>query len=263
MSSIDWKRVRSGLFQCARKNDSLEELPKVYAFLERVATLSGTITQSRQMLFRIGTTILMGGKTIVVPVCPDYSHDNGRYTFQSLGSGMPLLAHLHQDFLERVLECGLSLEVLFLVADQEADNLELCRAVGKTPGEFRALVEESVQATADVLAIRGWKALAMTSAIPDLAQREEVALLALSANPSFRNRLKSETLQRVEMYQRIRRGMSASEMEQRTLHTAAQYVVMGQYAGEHHLLLCNHSTTNLGWYLQTEAGILHNPVTVY
>ncbi len=103
----------------------------------------------------------------------------------------------------------------------------------------------------------------MTKAIPDLTKREQSTALVLSANPSFKNRLKSETLQRVEMYQKIRRGMSLLEMEQRTVHTAAQYVVMGQYAGEHRLLICNHATTNLGWYLQTEAGVLHNPVTVY
>ena len=216
------------------------------------------------MLLRLGKILLaVSEPAIIVPACPDYSHENGKYTFRSLRGGVSLLSEKHIDFLKQITAILPEAKVLFLLADHEADDPELCQVVGKTREEFADLVSESVRATRARIGGFGWKAELMTVLIPNLIAEEERISEWIANNPEFTRRIVSETISRGEMYCKINRSFTQKEKELRTIRTAAQYLALGQFVARNSHLVCNHTTTNLSWYLQTEAALIHNPVSIY
>lgn len=262
-SSIDWKRIEVYLLQCVR---NLQQPPENAArVLEKVRALSkicGVATCNRKMLQRIGKALLQDCAGIVVPTCPDYSHEQGRYTFRSLSGGVSLLATRHIIFLEQVAAIVPEIKPCILIADHEADDARLCQAVGVTQQRFRELVALTINATHERVAGRNWSVKAMTDHIPTLVEEEQRHAQDLRSTVSLAGRIDRETLQRTDMYRTIGIG-NFEQMRERTILTAAQYLAFGHWAAQHHYLVCNHTTTNLSWYLQTEAALLHNEVSIY
>ena len=232
--------------------------------LSRMAEICGEFSQTRKMLIRLGKSLLNGEARILVPVCPDYAHRDGKYTFDGLCGDIPLLAQKHIAFLRRLqVVCPtLNPQVLMLMADHEADDPALVRTVRKSREEFLMLLNSSVEKMREAVVPMGWQVEAMTKIIPSLVEDEERVYQEICANPAYRGRIISDTIKRMGMY--VKYGnLSPEEMEERTARTSAQYVVLGRYAAHHGFMVCNHTTTNLSWYLQTEAAVLHNPVEIY
>lgn len=261
---IDLERVTRALRQNVRKNpDRQDRLETTLTALPRIVAACGEYSQTRRMATLIGNMLLSGQHRIVVPCCPDYSHDGSRYTFRNLHGGVSLLALKHIAFLEKIAMLLPNAEATFLYADHEADDIELLRVTGKTKDEFTVLVRDSIAATQEKIATHGWTAYAMTDLMPDLVTEEEKAYRWITENPDFKRRIDSETMDRAEMYFKIRRTLTDAEMRERTVRTAAQYVAFGRFAAEQKCFVLNHTTVNLSWYLQTEVAILHNPVSIY
>lgn len=260
LASIDWGRVRKALRQAARLTEQVDELiPVLSSLVERC----GEPSRTSKMVIRIGKALLDPNCSIIAPCCPDYTHRDGRYTFRGLNGGISLLAELHIGFLRDIQAVVPGVRIKLLYADHEADNPELCTATGKTKDEFDSLVKNSVLETRRFVAPLGWEVSPMTEIIPTLVDDEKEIVQWLATNESFRTRLKSEASGRSDMYFRIKLTWTWEEMLERTIQTAAQYVALGRYAAKNNQLVCNHTTTNLSWYLQTGAGVLHNPVSVY
>lgn len=229
---------------------------------ERVLVACGDHSKSRQMKLRIGKSILAGNRTVWAPACPDYSHVDGKYDFRELRGGVSLLAQLHIEFLHGLTAEVPGLLVKVLVADHEADDPHLCRALSISRDEFGARVEESVAATASAIEGLGWQALKMTDELPELVAREGEIAKRMAQDEGLAARITTDVLSRAEMYQRL--GVSdEATMRERTIATAAQYVALGEFATEAGVLVCNHTTVNLAWYKESGAALLHNAVSIY
>jgi len=265
MQQVELARVRKSLIDANRTlSQSPDCVEKALFQLEQILELAGPYSKSRKMLLRLGKILLaVSEPAIIVPACPDYSHENGKYTFRSLRGGVSLLSEKHIDFLKQINAILPEAKVLFLLADHEADDPELCRVVGKTREEFANLVIESVRATRKRTEEFGWKVELMTVVIPNLIAEEARISEWIANNPEFTRRIVSETISRGEMYCKISRSFTQKEKELRTIRTAAQYLALGQFVARSSHLVCNHTTTNLSWYLRTEAALIHNPVSVY
>jgi hypothetical protein len=224
--------------------------------------LCGEQSHSSQMKFRIGAALIRGSTHIIAPACPDYTHEKGKYTFRGVGGGVSLLAGLQIRFLERVASVFSEFRATFLIADHEADDKALCKAVGKSQEEFLGKIRESARITREVVRGRGWDVRLMTDVIPDLVAKEEIAIELIRADEKLRARIVTDTIARSKMYRRIG-DFTIDEQIERTIRTAAQYRVVAEFATQENLLVCNHSTVNLSWYREAGTAVLHNSVSVY
>lgn len=254
------KKLQTGLRQKARQMQIDDE--KVEVVCEQMIKLCQISPMSKQMKYRVGIALLCGAK-IVAPACPDYSHDNGCYTFRSVGGGVSLLTNLHIEFLHQVQTIVPNCQITILLADHEAKDQALCEAIGLSQEEFSALISESVENTKKKVFPFGWQVMAMTKMIEDLEKQERENIKLIRNNKGYSARITTDTIARIDMYRQINHNFSIEEMTERTIKTAAQYLAMGQFVAKHNLIVCNHSTVNLCWYKESGAAVLHNPVSVY
>ncbi len=262
-NAIDLGRVRTALSQEARRRrlpdgkveDAMHVIPDLLA-------RCGPYSRSRRVAFRLGQLLMAGPLGVIAPVCPDYDHLFGRYTFSGLRGGVPLLAKRHVAFLRSLNDLLPDMRVEFLVADHEADDAALCRATRCSREEFLDRVGQSVVSIREAVRAYGWEASAMTDVVTDLLSEERQAVQAIREIATYSGHIASETIARQSMYRRIG-ALSSAEQYDRTLQTAAQYLVLGRYAERRNLAVCNHNTTNLAWYLRAGVGLLHNPTAVY
>jgi len=265
VDNINWSRVRTALSQTARRLDaSPEQLRDVGQRLPDLLNICGPASRTNRVAIRIGETLLLGGNTLVVPTCPDYSYSYGRYDFKTIRGGVSLLLRKHFPFIVGVLEILPHMQVHVMLADQEADDAALCRATHVDRENFLANVRKSAGSIRAALTLRGlaWQVSLMTEAIPDLREREAQLAQWIAQEAEFARHIDSDTHARREMYRRMRlRGSALRRL--RTIDTAAQYVALGEIAQEHNWLIVNHTTTNLAWYLRSRVGFLHNQVRVY
>lgn len=264
-NGIDWRRVRRGVLQEARRTGKLDVAERVLTLLPTLIEQCGSASQHRRAIQRIALTLIQndGAPSVIAPSCPDYAYREGRYTFGGLGNDIALLTRMHVAFLLQVKELVPDMRVQILLADQEADDEELCRSCGIGSDEFRERVERSVVATRESVSVYGWTVSRFTDSVPTIVTDELAETQRLLADPSLRYRLTNDLISRAEMYARINPRMCPEQMFARTARTAAQYVVLGRYAAAQGFLICNHTTTNLSWYGDTGAAVLHNPVSVY
>lgn len=260
---VDWKRVYSSLAQQARANQiAPERVGEVVERLKKILVLCGPASAGRKVLQRIGFALLSDRPRIIAPACPDYSHCDGKYTFRQLNEGISLLAQKQIDFLRAAREVLSEVEVTIAVADREAEDESLRKSVGESIESFRAKVRGTIKAIASAIKQDGWCVATMTSVIPEFSEREELWIQKIRSDRALSARITTDAIARSEMYMRIA-PFTAEEMFARTLRTAAQYLTLGTWAQSTNTLIANHTTTNLAWYLQTGAGILHNPIAVY
>lgn len=88
--------------------------------------------------------------TVVMTVCPDYSHENGSYTFHELWDGVGLVAQraLRASVLlhEMARKTSAHLKIVVAIADFEGDSESVCARLGITREEFKARCLRSQQA---------------------------------------------------------------------------------------------------------------------
>ncbi|MDD2785787.1 MAG: hypothetical protein PHS79_02720 [Patescibacteria group bacterium] len=260
---IDWKRIEKALRQMLRNVNSQRSEKDALANLQRLLEFCGPGSLNRPMIVKIAKAALVEQSIVYAPCCPDYSHLDGRYTFRGLDGGISLLAELHIAFLERLAPILPNAQITLLLANQEAEDAAIIRAVGTTREEFQDKLYMSLTAIRTRIGRLGWEAKFMTDVIPDLVTKEKSFAQEISNDNSKRVRLQTELGSRMDMYRRIDNHMLYEEMMRRTVRTAAQYLTLGEFAFRENALVCNHTTTNLSWYGETNAAILHNPVSVY
>jgi len=259
----DWHRTRKALSQEFRGDPLASRIERVIDILPRVLAICGGGSQNRRMILKIARALVPERPVIYAPCCPDYGNDGETYTFRGLGCGVSLLAERHIAFLQPISDIVPEAHIVLLLADQEVEDAEILRAVGVDANEFKARMDASLEATKRRVAAYGWEAGFMTEKLPDLCQTEIAFAKTIEADDSKRVRLTSETISRTPMYARINRTMSLEEMFRRTVRTAAQYLAMGHLVARKNALVCNHTTTNLSWYGETNAAVLHDPISVY
>jgi hypothetical protein len=256
------KRNRAALYQAANKAEQLDQIERVYTQLENVLPLLGEQSKSSGMIFRIGLLLLKPEVRIVAPSCPDYSHENGKYTFSNLGNSVPLLSRLHLALFDQLSPFLPQARFEIVIADQEADDQALCQKTHKTKDEFLALIRESARATKQYIGGRPYETSLMTERFPTLRLLEGQFATKLTHETETRKRLLSDTIARSDMYRRL--GVTnKEEMFARTVRTAAQYCALAHLAAHEGFLVSNHETVNLGWYNQMQAAVLHNDVSIY
>jgi len=267
-STINWKKITSAIKQKQKVVKDPGDLSETINTLKSLITKCGEQSKNTKMCSRIGRVIIANKKCrVIAPCCPDYGHENGCYNFKGLGGNTSLLAEKHIAFLKLIKDDFPNTDIILLFADQEAENPELCLAVKKTKEEFQKLVNQSIEKTRLAVESLGWQVEPMTKFFPDLTKKEKEMENWIKSKPEFRYRIMLETISRTDMYQKIalaaNKTISSEEMRERTVITAAQYVAFGQFASEQQFIICNHTTVNLSWYLQTNAAIIHNPISVY
>lgn len=240
-----------------------EAVDRALSLALSLADLCGEQTRSRKMFQRLALRLLSGPPEIMAPACPDYSHEGGLYTFQGIGDDVSLLAQKQIEFLKQVSRLIPDAGITIAFADHEADDELLRLKFGLSRNKFISLVDSSRRRTEDLVAPLKWRVAFMTTLIPELVSEEEAAADWINGNPGFKSRICTEAIQRGEMYFRIQPGMSTEEKLRRTVCTAAQYIALGRFAARRGYVICNHTTVNLAWYLQTEVALIHNPVSIY
>jgi hypothetical protein len=256
------KRNRSAIAQYARANGLESNIERAITTLEAILPTLGPQSHSRVMVNRIGIVLLQETVTIVAPSCPDYSHVNGKYNFNGVGTGLPLLSQLHILFLDSLVAKLPNANYEIVVADQEAEDTALCARIGLTQTEFSEKIHQSIITTSEHLATRGWKVNAMTTRFPDLRRLEQGVAEEITNDQDLCSRIRSDTMARSGMYQSI--GVrNFEDMRLRTIQTASQYGALAKIAAQEQILICNHETVNLGWYNRYNAAVLHNPISVY
>lgn len=262
MSSIPWRRVRQGLAQFARQHAiDPARVGNVLHILHALVTICGEQSHSRQALYRIGCALLARWPAhLYVPVCPDYSHAQGAYTFERMGSGIPLLFEKHRPFVERVLTVLPGAHVTVLVADHERELQHLRGVVGVSSSMFERNIKGTLKALRRTVPAH-WRVRAFTQAFPGFTERVWAKTRAMLDDAQEQHALESDTGARCGLYDRI--GYPLDERLMCTAHVSAQYFTLGELAAQEHSLVVNHTTTSLRQYKRTTVGLLHNPVRIY
>ncbi len=256
------KRNWAAIMQYAKKHQLENRVEPALCVLEDILPILGSQSHSRVMIGRIGIILLQETVTIVAPSCPDYSHVNGKYDFNGVGTGLPLLSHLHIAFLDRLATKIPKANYEIVVADQEAEDVALCTRTSLTQAEFSDKIHQSIKTTSEHLATRGWMVSAMTERFPELRRLELEVAREIANDPCLYDRIRSDTMARSNMYKSI--GVcNFEDMRLRTIKTASQYGALARIAAQEQILICNHETVNLGWYNRYNAAVLHNPISVY
>lgn len=260
--SIDWKRVRGSLFRYIRtKRISKRHFNEVLEILPQVLELCGPYSLGRRNAVRVGIGLLQKKPRLLATVCPDYTNDKGRFTYEGLLDGVPLLVRIHEQFLRKVVKLVPHLDVGFLVADHEADFTPLRQSVHLTREEFLARVTRSIEATSRRLRRRHWSVSTFTDFLPHYREDVDELTLRLEADPELAARLGSETLARSTFFRRV--GYPPEVWHQRSTEIAAQYTILGSHCAARNIIICNHSTISLGWFIRSGVGFLENPVAIH
>ena len=262
IKSIDWNRIGKFASDEERRVTCVRTSTEVVSILKEITLISGEATHSRQVLICLAQILLHQKVPLtIVPVCPDYTHEDEKYDFKSLNGGISLLALKHAIFVEK-LEKLLPLSVVFLIADQESDDVLIRKAVKKTKEEFDDLVNSSLQTMRERFEARGWQARKMTAFAPEITTLEHLFSEKLKEAQVF-SKLEYEAIVRKAMYDKIDPQMSAGLRVERTTRTASQYLAMGTIATRSNALVVNHTTVNLRYYKTTGTALVHNEVSVY
>lgn len=212
----------------------------------------GEASKSRQAVLRIGKALIAKPfPCILVPVCLDYGNLNGQ---------VPPMALRHLEHYERCREVLGEATAIFLMPDLESEDPSLRSNAKTSQACFAGLLAASRHALEQTVQARGVCVADMSCMIPNLAERERKTREWIRDVPSFAIRIQNDTIHRSELYNRTMGTASHEQRVERTIRTAAQYVMLGRYAVETRCLVMNHTTTNLAWYGKTDVGLLHNPV---
>jgi hypothetical protein len=255
-------RTVTHLRQFARRTGQVERLGLVLATLETILPELGERSHSRVMQNRIGELLFQKTVKVIAPSCPDYSHEDGLYTFTSVGSWIPLLAVQHHGLLEPLLRRVPQLQCEILVADGEASDSAIQNKVGLSEAAFQARIAQSIDTARRSFKAVGIEVLAMSERFPTLQSEKARLVAAMRVDEHRYARFASDTIARSPMYRKL--GITDPEvMLERTIRTAAEYAALATLTKAEGVLICNHETVNLSWYTDYGAALLHNPVRLY
>ncbi len=260
---IDWQRISNAILQQDKtlSKHHLEEIGEKFALL---VDILGDYSLVRPMITKICHHIALKGYIdVIVPVCPDYSHENGIYTLESVQSNLSLVAQKHIEFLKTINDV-FKISALFLFADYEVEDEFLRNKMGLSKDQFLGRIRSSSSKCYEVIRELGfnWLSSMMTDVLESIEQKEEIYISMIS-NAEYVKQIAYDTVKREVLYNKINPNFTWEQKVKRTIKTAAQYYMLGLYAKSHNSLICNHTTTNLSWYVKSGAGILHNPVVIY
>ncbi len=276
MSTVDWRTAERGIYSQTKDNATLE---KVLETLKRIRPFLGERSQGKKSLVKLGMHLSQNdiALRIMIVVCPDWSHKDGKYTFRSLGGDIPLLYLKHQKLLGKLSAADTDIHVKYFLADTERSDLELLKASGVSVADFDVRIEETMIALERDVASKSFAgAVSKLSDILEPATETSIAK-KITSDEKLHSLVVTQSINRSGMYQKIKRNMSPEEMLERTLRTAAQYIAVSRHALENDLVICNHTTTNLPW-IDSKGGhlfadknkanvsnpaLIHAPFTVY
>lgn len=264
--TLDWKRVRGALFHEARRRGISEtKTEETLALLPQLIGMCGDYSRSRKVAERLGSLLLgTDAPEVIVPTCPAYPNRDGRYhRVWTLGSGVSLLTRLHLPFLGRLAELIPTVRVTVLVADFEAEDPILRRATGLTRTAFIDRVRATAAATRALVQPLGWNARLFSEFMPTFAQARAEAAEWIRAEPAFVPQIRADTLSRQSFYRLYYPRATFGRMMGRTVKAAAEYTVLGREAANRGLIIVNHTTSSLAWYVRTDVAFLQNPVRTY
>ncbi len=255
-------RTATHLRQVARKTGKEDRLGFVLDCLMAMLPHLGERSHSRVMQNRIGELLFKEQVRVIAPSCPDYSHENGLYTFASVGDNIPLLAVQHHRLLLELQQHVPNLQCTILIADQEGDDTAIQQKVGLDRSAFQAKIASSVEVTRRAFQPVGIAVEAMSTRFPTLSTLRAEYAESFRTNKLQKTRFITDTQARFAMYRKL--GITDLEvMLERTIQTAADYAALATLAQAAGLLVCNHETVNLSWYTDYGAALLHNPVRLY
>ncbi len=255
-------KVVGKLKRFARDNNISDQIAEsTVTSLDVLLKHLGDQSQSQLMQKRIGQILMRGNVSIVAPSCPDYTHQDGVYTFRGLGNGVPLLAQHQIKILQVIQDILPEAEISIVVADQERYDAALRNRVGLSEEEFLSRVDSSIASIITEVQPE-WNVLRMTERFPRLVSLEQQIAAEIASSDKYRARIQSDTLSRAAMYRKIG-VVDADTMMARTVRTAAQYAALAEISASEDVLNCNHQTVNLSWFKEGGAAVLHNPVSIY
>ena len=262
-SIIDSTKRKLNLNQKGADSKPAEELANsILDTSLRIANICGIRTQTRPNIIRIAKILLENPNPIILaPSCPDFSHLNGKYNFESLSGGVPLLAQKQIEFIQSIKAIIPTCKPIILLADAEIDDEEMLNKVNINKDKFRKLINQSLIATEVICEPLGIKVKLMTDYIEDLREQELACCEIIKSKMS--SRIKAETLTRQNMYIKINPNFTYNDMKQRTERTAAQYMALGQFATQTNSIISNHTTTNLAYYPLVGTALVHNSTEIY
>jgi|GEM_PF-5268439 len=215
------------------------------------------------VLRSIERRIKKGNLTIVSAVCPDYERINGRFTYKSVGCGVPYVAGQHLQVVKSLIsQIPESVQVTYSVtlADTEFDlPLVMDHLVGGDPCEFLRRCQASCEnifrlAQAQGLPIKSSNRF--TKIFPKWFEFYNLALQGFrfeaETNSSTSFDLAANANSRSSLYFAMTGGVNEGDPEycrEMVLRQWAQYAAWGEAAREvfgQDLIMINHSTPNLG-----------------
>lgn len=236
-----------------RKGINKNEIDRAVHSAMHIVERCGEFSQNRKMATRIGSALMNGCKSVVVPVCVNYRN------LENCDGATTLFLERHISFLESIGACSFALAPTFLVPRHEATSDVLNRWY-RISEDSLTKVFQGIYTTARTLSEKhGWNVCSMDILIPDIVEREQEAYVALSSDTSIERQINAHMLRRRALYSE---RMQVEEMRSLTVRTAAQYVAFGNFAAKNNLIICNHTTTSLQWYTRTGAAVLHNPISL-
>lgn len=246
------------------KKVTADEIDNVFAKFRAIQGVLGEYSLGRTTVTTICLHMLKHNGSIecLVPVCPDYSHENDLYTLNDVSGGISMIAQKHIDFLRKIHE-HIPVKAHFLYADYETEDVYLRNKVNITKEDFVKRIHLSRDVCTAVVSDLGWTSSLMTDHIPDIQKQESVHIELIRAEEKYRRKIEYDTLNKNDLFNRINPDFTWDDKILRTLKYSAQYYVMALFCLEKDFVVCNHTTSNLSWYVQVGTGILHNPVAIY
>lgn len=221
-------RIQTALTQEVRRHPehtTAMTAAEAIAFLIRVVEHAEKDSYSRARLVHLGKHIMRYGLLIIAPACPDYTHENGVYTFRGVRGGTSLLAQLQIQFLQQL---GIK-DVTLVYADVERFDKAIRDKLCIDEDAFLELIHRS-RTDSESRVPSSWKVVLMSDLMPTLYEDSEARMVRMLDDVTVRQRLVSETHQRSSMYQRLVPWATFDDMLLRTARTAAQYCELGAFA---------------------------------
>ncbi len=237
---LDWKRIDSAVRQEARALGLTANAEEVCQQLRGLAEVCGPFTSNRKMLVKVGRVLLGESREIIVPICASNAGD---------------LVKSHVVFLNEILTILPIDKINLLVGGKGSETeAELLADVKKTETMLKKLLV-AMEASGEIGTNQNWEVKSIADIDLTMGEKELKKFREISNNLGLEAHINHTTIARsvLHHYNNIKDTRGA------TIRGAAQYVALGECADSHKMLVCNHQTIFLSWYLQTEAAVLHNP----
>lgn len=202
--------------------------------------------------------IMLDNVVLFFPGCPDYSHNDSRYTFNNLGDSLPLIAanqiRSGQLLVDTLQAFGIPHQALFAVADCEAEDYFAARYTHGDKTEFlhrcyrsAEMVGTKAQEAFGDTPVNSTTFIKLFPSFPELEEAKKQELrLSYQRDPRYRSQIDQDISSRDRLYRIIYPGQNHDFLVERTLRTQAQYQILAD------LLITNipntvmiiHSTVN-------------------